>query len=96
MGIDVFKAEVEQRSGVKFSEEENYELTVRHDEYGWHKKYEGLYYYTAFVETGRVFNSDKVQFKKAFHEIAKTGKAQFRFTCNQNIILVIFCLSTFV
>ena len=30
-----------------------------------------LYYYTAFVETGRVYDSDKVQFKKAFYEIAK-------------------------
>ncbi|MEO8712050.1 MAG: NADPH-dependent assimilatory sulfite reductase hemoprotein subunit, partial [Parafilimonas sp.] len=87
MGLDVFKNEVEQRSGIKFLEEKKYELTIRHDEYGWHKNHEGLYYYTAFIETGRVYDGDKVQFKKAFYEIAKTGKAQFRFTCNQNIII---------
>ena len=46
-----------------------------------------VYYYTAFVETGRVCDDDNVQFKKAFYEIAKSGKAQFRFTCNQNIII---------
>ncbi len=87
MGIPYFKAEVETRSGVKFGDEKQYELTIRHDEYGWHKNHEGLYYYTAFVEMGRVYDSDKVQFKKAFYEIAKSGKAQFRFTCNQNIII---------
>jgi sulfite reductase (NADPH) hemoprotein beta-component len=87
MSIPVFKAEVEKRSGIKFLDAKKYELTIRHDEYGWHKNHDGLYYYTAFVETGRVCDSDKVQFKKAFYEIAKSGKAQFRFTCNQNIII---------
>ena len=87
MSIPVFKAEVEKRSGIKFQDERKYELTIRHDEYGWHKNHEGLYYYTAFIESGRVHDSDQVQFKKAFYEIAKTGKAQFRFTCNQNIII---------
>ena len=28
-----------------------------------------------------------MKLKTAFHEIAKTGKANFRFTCNQNLIL---------
>ena len=87
MGVDVFKAEVEKRSELKFGDERSYELTIRNDEYGWHKNHDGLYYYTAFVETGRVYDGDDVQFKKAFYEIAKTGKAQFRFTCNQNIIV---------
>ncbi|MEP6683865.1 MAG: NADPH-dependent assimilatory sulfite reductase hemoprotein subunit [Parafilimonas sp.] len=87
MGIDVFKNEVEQRSDIQFQEEKKYDFTIRHDEYGWHQNHERLYYYTAFVETGRVYDNDKVQFKKAFYEIAKSGKAQFRFTCNQNIIV---------
>lgn len=87
MGVDVFKKEVETRSGINFQTEKEYALTIRHDEYGWHTNHEGLNYYTAFIESGRVYDSDKVQFKKAFHEIAKTGKAQFRFTCNQNIII---------
>ncbi len=87
MGIDAFKAEVEKRSGIKLQPEKQYELTIRHDEYGWHKNHDGLFYYTAFVEMGRVMDSERVQFKKAFYEIAKTGKTQFRFTCNQNIII---------
>jgi len=87
MGVDVFKKEVETRSGIPFQPEKKYELTIRHDEFGWHQNHEGLYYYTAFVEAGRVYDNDNVQLKKAFYEIAKTGKAQFRFTCNQNIII---------
>src|SRR5947207_3671668 len=43
LGLDSFKAEVETRSGIKFKDEKNYELTIRHDEYGWHKNHEGLY-----------------------------------------------------
>lgn len=87
LGLDFFKTEVEQRSGINFQPGKKYELTIRHDEYGWHQNHEGLYYYTAFVETGRVYDSDKTQMKRAFYEIAKTGKAQFRFTCNQNVII---------
>lgn len=87
MTVPVFKAEVEKRSGIKFQDEKDYSLTIRHDEYGWHQNHDGLFYYTAFVETGRINDNEKVQFKKAFYEIAKTGKAQFRFTCNQNIII---------
>jgi sulfite reductase (NADPH) hemoprotein beta-component len=87
MGVDAFKKEVETRSGIAFKNEKPYELTIRHDEYGWHQNHEGLHYYTAFVESGRVCDADNVQFKQAFYQIAKTGKAQFRFTCNQNIII---------
>lgn len=87
LGVDGFRKETEKRSGIIFSEEKKYVFTKRQDEYGWHQNHEGLFYYTAFVETGRVYDGEKVQFKKAFYEIAKTGKAQFRFTCNQNIII---------
>jgi sulfite reductase (NADPH) hemoprotein beta-component len=87
MGVDEFRKETEQRSSINFQPEKKYELTIRHDEYGWHQNHEGLYYYTAFVEVGRVHDSDKTQMKRAFYEIAKTGKAQFRFTCNQNVIV---------
>ncbi len=87
MGIDAFKTETEKRSGINFLPEKSYELKIRHDEYGWHQNHKKLFYYTAFIEAGRVYDGDNVQFKKAFYEIAKTGKAQFRFTCNQNIII---------
>lgn len=87
MGIHVFKAEVEKRSGVAFQPEKKAVFTFRHDEYGWNKNHEGLWYYAAFIENGRVLDDENVQFKTAFLEIAKARKANFRFTANQNLIV---------
>lgn len=87
MGLNIFKAEVERRSGITFQPEKKYEFKYRHDEYGWHQNHEGLWYYTVFAENGRLYDDEIVQFKKAFLAIAQTGKAQFRFTGNQNIII---------
>lgn len=87
MGLDVFKTEVEKRAGLNFEPARKYEFTHRHDEYGWHQNHEGLWYYTAFIENGRVRDDEDVQYKTAFLEIAKARKANFRFTCNQNLII---------
>lgn len=87
MGIDAYKAEVEQRSGVKFEALKPYTFTSRIDDYGWAQNHEGKWYYTAFVECGRVLDTDQVQFKTAFLKIAESHKANFRFTCNQNIVI---------
>ncbi len=87
MGVDVFKTEVERRSGVQFEPAKKIVFVYRHDDYGWHQNHEGLWYYTAFIENGRIYDDEKVQFKQAFYEIAQTRKALFRFTCNQNLII---------
>jgi sulfite reductase (NADPH) hemoprotein beta-component len=64
-----------------------FEFNERKDLYGWEQNHEGLWYYTVFLENGRVLDHEDVKLKTAFYEIAKTGKANFRFTCNQNLIL---------
>ncbi len=87
MGIDAFKTEVQLRSGIKFTEAKPAELTQRSDDYGWQKNHEGKWYYTVFVENGRVLDDEKVKLKSAFLEIAQTRKASFRFTANQNLIV---------
>ncbi|AYD48571.1 NADPH-dependent assimilatory sulfite reductase hemoprotein subunit [Arachidicoccus soli] len=87
IGIEVYRTEVEKRSGVKFEPLKAYTFTQRTDDYGWAKNHEGKWYYTAFVENGRVLDENGVQFQTAFLEIAKSRKANFRFTCNQNIIV---------
>jgi sulfite reductase (NADPH) hemoprotein beta-component len=40
-----------------------------------------------FVENGRILDDEKAALKTALLEVAKTGKANFRFTGNQNLIL---------
>ncbi|CAN5117460.1 assimilatory sulfite reductase (NADPH) hemoprotein subunit [soil metagenome] len=87
MGIDAFKAEVEKRAGVVFEPAKKAVFTTRDDMYGWQQNHEGLWYYTMFVESGRLRDDEEVQYKKACLEIAESGKAQFRFTSNQNLIV---------
>lgn len=87
MGIDNFKKELERRIGFELEPAREFSLTERKDYYGWAQNNEGLWYYTLFVENGRVLDDENVPLKTALLEIAKTGKANFRFTCNQNLIL---------
>ncbi|MBE7178086.1 MAG: NADPH-dependent assimilatory sulfite reductase hemoprotein subunit [Mucilaginibacter polytrichastri] len=87
MGVDVFKKEVESRVGTPFEAEKPYSFTHRSDLYGWHQNHKKTWFYTVFVENGRVQDEGEIKFKSAFLEIAEKGLATFRFTCNQNLIL---------
>ena len=86
-GVDWFREEVERRIGYKLGAPKPYKLTERKDYYGWVKNHQGLWYYTVFVENGRVLDDEKLALKTALLEVAKTGKANFRFTANQHLIL---------
>lgn len=86
-GIDAFKAELEKRCGFQLEDARPYSFTERKDHYGWKQNYEGKWYYSVFIENGRVLDDEKIALKTALLEIAKTGKTNFRFTGNQNLIL---------
>ncbi len=86
-GVTWFKEELERRIGFKLSEPKPFGFSDRKDYYGWHKNHQGLWYYTAFVENGRVHDTESVKLKSALLEVAQTHKANFRFTCNQNVII---------
>ncbi len=79
-GIPWFKEEIERRIGYQIEKARPYQFTERKDYYGWAKNAQGLWYYTPFVENGRILDDEKVALKSALLEIAKTGKANFRFT----------------
>ncbi|MEJ7671667.1 MAG: NADPH-dependent assimilatory sulfite reductase hemoprotein subunit [Chitinophagaceae bacterium] len=87
LGVDWFKQEVEKRAGFTLEEARPYTFNSRSDYYGWEQNHEGLWYYTVFVENGRVLDDEKVALKSAFLAVAKTGKVTFRFTANQNLII---------
>jgi sulfite reductase (NADPH) hemoprotein beta-component len=87
MGVEAFKEELEKRCGFKLGAPKPYTFTRRVDDYGWHKNHEGKWYFTVFVENGRVLDDEKIALKTALLEVAKTGKANFQFTCNQNVIV---------
>ncbi len=87
LGVENFKAEVEKRLDFKLEESRPYAFTDRHDYYGWFKNEQGKWYYTPFIENGRILDDEQVALKSALLEVAKTGKVNFRFTGNQNVII---------
>ena len=87
LGLGWWKEELERRTGFKLESEKPYKFDLRRDYYGWEQNHEGLWYYTLFIENGRVLDDEKVLLKSALLEVAQTGKANFVFTCNQNLIL---------
>jgi sulfite reductase (NADPH) hemoprotein beta-component len=87
MGIEWFKTEIDRRTGYVMEKEKPFQFTDRRDYYGWFQSSDALWYYTPFIENGRVTDDEKVALKTALYEIASTGKLNFRFTANQNVIL---------
>jgi sulfite reductase (NADPH) hemoprotein beta-component len=87
LGINWFKEELEKRTGFALAPAKEYSFTSRKDRFGWEQNQQGWWYYTAFVENGRILDTEKTKLKSALLAIARTGKANFRFTCNQNVII---------
>ncbi|RLJ32629.1 sulfite reductase (NADPH) hemoprotein beta-component [Chryseobacterium sp. 7] len=87
LGIDQYRAEVEKRTGFSFEPAREFKFEQRKDRYGWIQNHEGKWFYTVFVEHGRILNTEEYPLKSGLLKIAQTGKANFRFTCNQNLIL---------
>lgn len=87
VGIEVFKAEVEQRAGVKFEESRPYEFTSRGDRIGWVEGTDGLWHLTVFIENGRLLDFPEKPLKTGVAEIAKVHQGEFRITANQNLVI---------
>ncbi|MGR3857590.1 NADPH-dependent assimilatory sulfite reductase hemoprotein subunit [Chryseobacterium indologenes] len=87
LGIDQYRAEVEKRAGFSFEPAREFKFTQRKDRYGWIQNHKGKWFYTVFVEHGRILDIEGYPLKSGLLKIAQTGKANFRFTCNQNLIL---------
>ncbi|HEX7902252.1 MAG TPA: NADPH-dependent assimilatory sulfite reductase hemoprotein subunit [Chitinophagaceae bacterium] len=87
IGEREFKEELEKRCGFTLEAPKPYTFTERKDFYGWQSNHEGKWYYTVFTENGRVLDDKSIALKTALLEVAKTGKVNFRFTGNQNLII---------
>ncbi len=86
-GVEWYKKEVEKRCGFELETAKPYKFEARSDYFGWYQNEQGLWYYTLFVENGRVTDDENAALKTALYEVAKTDKLNFRFTGNQNVIL---------
>lgn len=87
VGVNWFKEEVERRAGFKFQDAKPFTFNERRDYYGWQQNDKGSWYYTVFVENGRITDDERQAVKTALLEVAKTHKVSFRFTANQNVII---------
>jgi sulfite reductase (NADPH) hemoprotein beta-component len=86
-GTDWYRQELEKRTGFPLEAPRPYEFTDRTERFGWQQDHKGLWHYTLFVENGRVVDDEKAALKTALLEIAHTGKANFRFSVNQKVIV---------
>jgi sulfite reductase (NADPH) hemoprotein beta-component len=87
VGLDVFKAEVENRIGYKFEEEKPYKFESSGDNYGWSTNYNGKLNLTLFIEGGRIRDTPQYKLKTALHKVALLGYGDFRLTGNQNLMI---------
>ncbi|HEY4109489.1 NADPH-dependent assimilatory sulfite reductase hemoprotein subunit [Puia sp.] len=86
-GADWYREKLEERTGFPLEEARPYQFNDRTEQYGWQQDHKGLWHYTLFVENGRVVDDEKIALKTALLEVAESGKANFRFTVNQKIIV---------
>lgn len=86
-GLEWFVGEFNSRLGRKIESPRPYKFTTNGDRYGWVKGINGKWFYTLFVENGRVKDEKGYQLKTALREVSKILKGDFRLTGNQNLII---------
>lgn len=86
-GLDWFVEELENRLGWKLEKAKSFHFDNNGDQYGWLKGVNDKWFYTLFVENGRVKNKEGYTLKNALREVAKFHKGDFRLTGNQNLII---------
>ncbi|AQZ15681.1 MET5 (YJR137C) [Zygosaccharomyces parabailii] len=91
MGVEVFKAKVEEYMGKKFQAGRPFEIKTNHDYFGWVKDETGLNHFTAFIENGRVEDTVELPQKTGMKRIAQLmqryGSGHFRLTGNQHAVI---------
>jgi len=93
-GLDAFRAEVEQRSGVKLAAAKPFTFTSTGDRDGWTESDpseeidNGCAHLTLFIENGRVKDvPGGAQWLTGLRRIAEVHDGDFRLTANQNLII---------
>ncbi|KGJ88427.1 assimilatory sulfite reductase (NADPH) hemoprotein subunit [Thalassotalea sp. ND16A] len=87
VGIETFKTEVENRTGIKFADSRPYEFTNRGDKIGWVEGIDGKHHLTLFIENGRLKDNADAALKSGVKAIAEIHQGDFRMTANQNLIV---------
>ena len=86
-GLDVFRAEVEKRSGKKLGPPKFFHFDSTGDRLGWTEGEDGRQHLTFFIENGRIKDMPGKQLLTGLRRIAEIHKGDFRCTANQNVIV---------
>lgn len=86
-GLEWFVAEINRRLGWDLEKSRPFKFDTNGDEYGWLKGTNGKWFYTLFVEHGRVRDEEGYELKKALREIALMLDGDMRLTGNQNLVI---------
>jgi len=86
-GIEWFKAQVEERSGVKFARAKAVHFTTIEDPHGWHECVDGTSFYGLHILSGRIKDEAGWPMKTALREIAEIHTGDFRLTPSQNVTI---------
>lgn len=87
MGLDVFKAKVEELLGWTFQGPRAFKFDSNVDAFGWQRDELGLNHFCFFIENGRVEDTAEFQMKTGLRELASLGIGEFRLTPNQHLIM---------
>ena len=86
-GIEWFKAQVEERSHVKFGPARPAHFTTIEDPHGWHECTNGTSFYGLHILSGRIKDEAGWPMKTALREIAEIHTGDFRLTPSQNVTI---------
>ncbi|MFB9843835.1 NADPH-dependent assimilatory sulfite reductase hemoprotein subunit [Mucilaginibacter ginsenosidivorans] len=86
-GLPWFIAELARRRNKPLLPALPYHFKTNGDQYGWLKGTNGKWFYTLFVEHGRVKDREGYPLKKAIRAVAALNKGDLRLTGNQNLII---------
>lgn len=86
-GLDVFKAELEQRLGFALEPERAYRFDHNGDRYGWIEGEDGRWHLTLQIESGRLADVGERRWLSGLRTLAEVHQGDLRLTCNQNVII---------
>jgi sulfite reductase (NADPH) hemoprotein beta-component len=86
-GLERFKSEVEQRSGVKFEAPRDFAFEHSGDRFGWVEAEDGRWHLTLRIPAGRIQDGTDGAHLSGLREVAKVHRGHFRMTPNQNLVI---------
>ncbi len=87
LGMDWFRGEVEQRSGVRFAAERPVRFSSRGDRFGWTRGVDGHWHLTLRLVAGRIADRADGSLLSALRQLAEVHRGDFRLTANQNLVV---------